>query len=135
MLKVGSKRYLKLKELLEKKRREILGDVKSKVGELRKGVEQSQELEEMTEANNQEELNFTLAKMKADTLNRINEAILRLEQGKYGNCKDCEEEIAEPRLKALPFAVRCKDCQEAHETANKTSAESTGVSLDKEVLP
>jgi RNA polymerase-binding transcription factor DksA len=34
----------------------------------------------------------------------------------YGDCSECGEEIVEARLRALPFAVRCKDCEEAHET-------------------
>ena len=55
--------------------------------------------------------------MKAETLNKINEALSRLEEGVYGNCFECGEEIAEPRLRALPFAVRCKDCEEAREAA------------------
>ena len=43
----------------------------------------------------------------------------RLEQGDYGYCFDCGEEIAEKRLRALPFAVRCKDCEEAREVAEQ----------------
>jgi DnaK suppressor protein len=55
--------------------------------------------------------------MKAETLNKINEALGRLEEGRYGLCFECGEEIAEARLRALPFAVRCKDCEEAREIA------------------
>ena len=44
---------------------------------------------------------------------------MRLEQGDYGNCFDCGEEIAEKRLRALPFAVRCKDCEAAREVAEQ----------------
>jgi DnaK suppressor protein len=55
--------------------------------------------------------------MKAETLNKINEALARLEDGRYGLCFECGEEIAEARLRALPFAVRCKDCEEAREIA------------------
>jgi DnaK suppressor protein len=55
--------------------------------------------------------------MKAETLSKVNDALGRLEQGNYGNCFDCGEEIAEKRLRALPFAVRCKDCEQARENA------------------
>ena len=55
--------------------------------------------------------------MKAETLNKINEALARLEEGRYGMCFECGDEIAEARLRALPFAVRCKDCEEAREIA------------------
>jgi RNA polymerase-binding transcription factor DksA len=62
--------------------------------------------------------------MKAETLNkRINEALNRLEEGKYGYCFECGEEISEARLRALPFAVRCKDCEEARETRRAARAD------------
>ena len=57
--------------------------------------------------------------MKSETLNQINDALIRLEQDNYGNCFECGEEIAEKRLRALPFAVRCKDCEEAREVAEQ----------------
>ena len=43
----------------------------------------------------------------------------RLEEGNYGYCFECGDEIAEQRLRALPFAVRCKDCEEAREVAEQ----------------
>jgi DnaK suppressor protein len=57
--------------------------------------------------------------MKSETLHKIEEALARLEEGTYGNCFECGDEIAQPRLRALPFAVRCKDCEEARETAEQ----------------
>ena len=53
--------------------------------------------------------------MKAETLSKINEALARLEEGAYGYCFECGQEISQQRLRALPFAVRCKDCEEARE--------------------
>ena len=44
------------------------------------------------------------------TLNRIDAALRRLDEGSYGNCFQCGDEIAQVRLRALPFALRCKDC-------------------------
>jgi len=43
----------------------------------------------------------------------------RLEEGTYGRCFECGEEIAEKRLRALSFAVRCKDCEEIRELAKQ----------------
>ena len=74
---------------------------------------------ESAEADIQEDLEFALVQMKSETLNKITDALTRLEQGTYGNCFECGEEIAEKRLKALPFAVRCKDCEEARENAEQ----------------
>ena len=43
----------------------------------------------------------------------------RVRNPPLGNCFECGDEIAEARLRALPFAVRCKDCEEARETAEQ----------------
>ena len=74
---------------------------------------------ESSEVDIQEDIEFALIQMKSETLNKINEALRRLDEGTYGNCFECGEEIAEARLRALPFAVRCKDCEEARETAEQ----------------
>ena len=46
---------------------------------------------------------------------RRDEALGRLDAGKYGSCFECTREIAERRLRALPFAVRCQACEERRE--------------------
>jgi DnaK suppressor protein len=74
---------------------------------------------ESSEADIQEDIEFALIQMKAETLNKVNDALARLDNGDYGNCFECGEEIAEKRLRALPFAVRCKDCEEAREQAEQ----------------
>jgi RNA polymerase-binding transcription factor DksA len=49
--------------------------------------------------------------MRAETVTRIEAALVRLEAGKYGFCFECERHISERRLRALPFAVRCQSCE------------------------
>jgi DnaK suppressor protein len=44
-------------------------------------------------------------------LRLIDEALARVGNGTYGICADCGEEIGLERLKVLPFAVRCVDCE------------------------
>jgi DnaK suppressor protein len=61
------------------------------------------------------DMDFALLEMESTTLQRIDEALLRLEAGTYGTCASCEEPIAEARLRALPFATLCRTCQEAEE--------------------
>jgi DnaK suppressor protein len=39
-------------------------------------------------------------------------ALRRMEEGTFGNCLDCEEEISLKRLTAVPWASRCIACQE-----------------------
>src|SRR4029077_17931850 len=80
---------------------------------------------ESSEADIQDDIEFALIQMKSETLNKINDALVRLEQGDYGNCYDCGEEIAEKRWRALPFPVRCKDCEEAREAAEQRERQLT----------
>lgn len=70
---------------------------------------------EHAEADIQEHIAVALIQMKGDTLQRLREALVRLETGEYGDCADCGGEISEQRLRALPFALRCTRCEAAHE--------------------
>jgi len=53
--------------------------------------------------------------VRAETLTRIDAALGRLDAGQYGFCAECTNRIAERRLLALPFAVRCQACEERRE--------------------
>ena len=46
-----------------------------------------------------------------DTLVQINQAIRRLDEGTFGNCEQCDSEIADARIKAFPFTTLCIDCK------------------------
>jgi DnaK suppressor protein len=117
-----SSRYTELKTMLEERRRELLSEVQGKIRDVR--AESGKERDvldqgESSEVDIQEDIEFALIQMKSETLNKINEALRRLDEGSYGNCFECGDEIAQARLRALPFAVRCKDCEETRENAEK----------------
>src|SRR5215475_9602814 len=118
-------RYAELKHMLDERRREIQAEVQGKMRGVREegawGGKLNEVLDavESAEADIQEDLEFALVQMKSETLNKINDAMMRLEQGDYGYCFDCGEEIAEKRLRALPFAVRCKECEERRENIER----------------
>jgi len=67
------------------------------------------------DAATQSDIALSLLKMRAEMLARIDQAIVRLDAGRYGTCFECEEPIAERRLHALPFAVRCQVCERERE--------------------
>jgi DnaK suppressor protein len=46
-----------------------------------------------------------------DTLWKIDEALKRIEDGNYGTCERCDDEIAEARMRAFPFTTLCIDCK------------------------
>ena len=118
-------RYTELRKMLDERRSQLRAEVQGKMRDVRAegawGGKLNEVLDavESSEADIQEDIEFALIQMKSETLNKVNDALARLEQGNYGNCFDCGEEIAEKRLRALPFAVRCKDCEQARENAEQ----------------
>jgi len=115
-------RYSELKKMLEDRRRELMNEVQGRIRDVRSADAKDREVldqGESSEVDIQEDIEFALIQMKSETLNKINEALRRVEEHTYGNCFECGDEIAEARLRALPFAVRCKDCEEARENAEQ----------------
>ena len=45
----------------------------------------------------------------------IDDALVRIKNGTYGICIECEEELAQKRLEAVPWARYCVSCAEKHE--------------------
>jgi DnaK suppressor protein len=122
---ISRSRYTELRQMLDDRRRELQAEVQGKMRGVREegtwGRKVSDVLDsvESSEADIQEEIELALIQMKSETLNKVHDALARLEHGNYGNCFNCGDEIAEKRLRALPFAVRCKECEEAREVAEQ----------------
>ena len=107
-----------LRKLLEDRRSELADEVRDKIRDGRRDLAQEREVideGESSEVDFQEGIGFALIEMKAETLKKIDAAIRRIEEGTYGECCECGEEIPVSRLRALPFAVRCKDCEETRD--------------------
>lgn len=109
------KRYEVLREMLEDRRREIQDKLRSLRETLPAEAELVKDAEEQSVDDFVQEVDFALMQMKSDTLLKIDEAIKRLDNGSYGVCPDCGVEISEARLTALPFASRCRACQQHEE--------------------
>jgi len=113
-------RYNELKKMLDNRRRELMAEVQGRMRDVRtEGNKERDALDqgESSEVDIQEDIELALIQMKSETLNKIEAARRRLDDGSYGDCFECGDEISEARLRALPFAVRCKDCEEARESA------------------
>jgi DnaK suppressor protein len=50
---------------------------------------------------------------------KIREALARIDDGEFGICESCEEEIAEARLKARPVTTLCIECKTEQERQEK----------------
>ena len=88
-----------------------------RVRELRRDQEQealSEPADEADCANVTEEIetHASLIARAEEKLRFLDEALVRLESGKYGQCVGCADPIPVERLHAIPFAAYCVPCQE-----------------------
>lgn len=63
------------------------------------------------------EQEFTLSLMQSEggTLDKIEAALERVEEGTYGGCEECGAKIPKTRLNALPYATMCVKCASEYE--------------------
>jgi DnaK suppressor protein len=67
---------------------------------------------DMTQEAAERDLAVLILDLESALVRRLRSAIDRIEDGSYGACLQCEEEIAPKRLGALPWAELCIRCQE-----------------------
>lgn len=77
------------------------------------------------------ELDMILTDREKKKLNQIDEALDRIEDGSYGLCEECDIKIPKPRLKVMPFAKYCVECQEKMEREEKYTREEPEDALRK----
>lgn len=73
--------------------------------------EPSGDIYDQASSERDRELGLLLGDREREKLRNIDEALLRLEEGEYGICEECEEEIPLGRLKIVPFARHCVKCK------------------------
>lgn len=75
-------------------------------------IERNAEMLDEIQRTGDRELALASLTLNWRTAALVKEALARIEDGSYGTCQECEEEITERRLKALPWAKFCIKCQE-----------------------
>jgi DnaK suppressor protein len=105
-----------VRERLEAQRQEILAmyEIDLKAGQAA-GDEETDDIVDRANNAYSRELLFSLSDGERNTLIRVEDALVRLNDGAYGVCSHCGRPIGAPRLKAVPSARYCIDCQELAE--------------------
>ena len=101
-----------LRAALEARRRELTHDLRVRTARIR---EQVGDIAQLIDDADSCDLDAALVDLGTRTIHRIDEAIERLEAGDYGVCARCGDGIGEARLRALPFAALCCDCEAERE--------------------
>jgi DnaK suppressor protein len=118
---------LKIREILQRRRREILSANAGAHREL--AALKNQERDPEYEENAQSELaDYTLSSLMESQRREImliDAALRRMDTGVFGECVDCGYEIPMDRLEALPFAIRCEEDATRHELELRGGPQAT----------
>jgi DnaK suppressor protein len=116
-----------LKEMLEERHRVLEEQVLQKIRAFREtdNVDATAAPVRLSEDAIDDDIDFALVQIQAETMDNIRMAIERISSSDYGICENCLEEIPVKRLRAVPFATRCRSCQE-HNESEERRARVTG---------
>jgi DnaK suppressor protein len=110
----------KFKSLLEAKRDEIIKKAKQTLSE-DMALDANDLPDEMDLASSEylQSFTFRLRGREKVFLDKIHKALIKIEDGSFGSCEECEEEISIKRLEARPETTLCIRCKEDQERAEK----------------
>src|SRR5574338_97297 len=102
-----------IKQMLLKMKEETLKEINKAVksGSSLSAGEPSGDIYDQASSERDRELGLLLNDREREKLHNIDEALLKIEDGEYGICEECEEEIPLGRLKVMPFARYCVKCK------------------------
>lgn len=121
-------RKKKLRRFLLDLRERILSEAKTEIAKYMKGetkqiVETALDDGDWSVVDLAEDVSLKQLTTHRENLIKVDEALRKLNEGTYGICEECGEEITEERLKILPFAIYCRECQERKEILEKIEKE------------
>lgn len=128
MEKMDKKSIKFFKELLLKKRTELSKGIEHIAKDALKTSQRdatgdlsgySLHMADMATDNYDREFSLGLATNEQKILNRINEALEKLDNHTFGLCEFCGKKITQVRLKAVPYAELCVPCQQKQEKKKK----------------
>lgn len=106
-----------MKGILLKEKEVLLGSITQNKKEFANGIESTtpKDFADIASYASDQDMLDALGAQTVKKLQAIDAALLRIEENRYGKCVKCSKEIAEARLKSLPYAIKCVACQNAEE--------------------
>lgn len=111
------KKFLAIQEaaLLEMKSK-LVAEAEAELRAEREGnKDEGMDTYDLASEERDREINFILSDRERQKSQQIDDALARIADSSYGVCEECGLEIAEERLRVLPFTRLCRDCQQDQE--------------------
>jgi DnaK suppressor protein len=106
-------RYETYEKLLRKKAEEVRRSMSAqKVAQVVTRLDVPSDEGDLSQQSHEEWIFLNRNTLEMKLLREVEDALRRIEQGTYGVCHECEEEISSKRLDAVPWAKYCVTCQE-----------------------
>ena len=105
-----------LRQLFTARRRQLSDDLQVRRARIREHGADPAVAQPFDDADTSD-LDLVLIDIGTSALRAIDRAIECVDDGTYGLCTRCQSPIGEARLRALPFAVCCRECETARERA------------------
>ena len=103
------------RNLLLEQRRQAVEDLRADAATAREDADDVIDIGELSGLDLNRSTALDLAGRESDLIREIDEALQRIEDGNYGQCRRCGKPISEERLKAIPTARYDAECQAAIE--------------------
>ncbi len=123
MRKLPSGELAQIRELLARKKQAITNHLQTELVELEKPEKRHRaDLEEIASDTHDTDSLCEIMDIEASQIDQIDLALTKIDNGTYGVCEDCGQEIPLLRLEALPFASQCIGCKRRAEIAGQIAA-------------
>src|SRR3954471_13670575 len=111
----------KYKEILETRQAELVGVLRN-----RDGITIEKSPDALDEVQNAAERELAIRNLdrEPNLLRNVRAALRRIEDGSFGTCVHCDEEISIKRINAVPWTPYCIACQEQADRAQEEGSES-----------
>jgi DnaK suppressor protein len=109
-----NQKWVEIRVILEKLKEDTLREIRKSVKngtEAVAAIEPGGDIYDQASSERDRELGLLLGDREREKIHNIDEALLRIDDGDYGICEECDEDIPLGRLKAMPFTRHCVKCK------------------------
>jgi DnaK suppressor protein len=110
-------RQQKLRKIIQERKQKLLSELHQEIfenlgEEYRREFERAMDAADVSTIDVLQSIDIKLVSIRQEELIKMDVAERKLNEGTYGICEECGKDISTDRLAAMPFAVRCVECEE-----------------------